>query len=70
MDAKALIESGKTALGIELGSTRIKGVLIDLKGRVLAVGIHAHRSTLKPSRNMVRPRYTEQVLSHTSYKIL
>lgn len=36
MDAKALIESGKTALGIELGSTRIKGVLIDLKGRVLA----------------------------------
>lgn len=40
MDAKALIESGKTALGIELGSTRIKGVLIDLKGRVLAVGIH------------------------------
>ena len=26
MDAKALIESGKTALGIELGSTRIKGV--------------------------------------------
>lgn len=36
MNAKALIESGKTALGIELGQTRIKGVLIDLKGRVLA----------------------------------
>lgn len=33
------IREGKTALGIELGSTRIKGVLIDFKGRVLAVGI-------------------------------
>ncbi len=40
MEIKRLIEEGKTALGIELGSTRIKGVLIDLKGRVLAVGIH------------------------------
>lgn len=35
-----MIEQGKTALGIELGSTRIKAVLIDLKGTVLAVGIH------------------------------
>lgn len=35
-----MIEQGKTALGIELGSTRIKAVLIDLKGAVLAVGIH------------------------------
>ncbi len=40
MDVKRLIEDGKTALGIELGSTRIKGVLIDFKGQVLAVGIH------------------------------
>lgn len=40
MDAKRLIVNGKTALGIELGSTRIKGVLIDLKGQVLAVGIY------------------------------
>lgn len=40
MDIKGLIEEGKTALGIELGSTRIKGVLIDVKGQVLAVGIH------------------------------
>ena len=32
--------AGKTALGIELGSTRIKGVLIDFSGNVLAVGIH------------------------------
>ena len=28
MEIKRLIEEGKTALGIELGSTRIKGVLI------------------------------------------
>lgn len=40
MDKKELIINGKTALGIELGSTRIKGVLIDLQGNVLAVGIH------------------------------
>ncbi len=40
MDVKACITEGKTALGIELGSTRIKGVLIDFKGNVLAVGIH------------------------------
>ena len=40
MDRKELILQGKTALGIELGSTRIKGVLIDLDGNVLAVGIH------------------------------
>ncbi len=46
MDAKNLIESGKTALGIELGSTRIKGVLIDFQGHVLAVGIHDWENSL------------------------
>lgn len=40
MDAKRLIVNGNTALGIELGSTRIKAVLIDFKGQVLAIGIH------------------------------
>ena len=40
MDAKRVIVNGKTALGIELGSTRIKGVLIDLKGQALAIGIY------------------------------
>ena len=34
------IESAKTALGIELGSTRIKAVLIDEEGRPLAAGGH------------------------------
>jgi sugar (pentulose or hexulose) kinase len=37
---KTLIQEGKTALGIELGSTRIKGVLVDYAGNVLAVGFH------------------------------
>lgn len=36
---RKIIEDGQTALGIELGSTRIKSVLIDLKGNVLATGI-------------------------------
>ena len=38
MDKKLLIEEGKTALGIEFGSTRIKAVLIDEKGMPLASG--------------------------------
>lgn len=40
MSAKELIESGKSILGIEFGSTRIKAVLIDEKGTVLASGGH------------------------------
>ena len=40
MNKKGLIESGKVSLGIELGSTRIKAVLIDFEGEVLAVGFH------------------------------
>lgn len=32
------IAAGETALGIELGSTRIKAVLVDLDGKVLATG--------------------------------
>lgn len=40
MTAKADICNKRTALGIEFGSTRIKAVLVDLSGEVLAVGIH------------------------------
>ena len=35
---KEFIESGKAVLGIELGSTRIKAVLTDNRGRVIADG--------------------------------
>ena len=35
---RQIILSGETALGIELGSTRIKGVLLDKENRVLATG--------------------------------
>lgn len=38
MDKKQIIAEGKTSLGIELGSTRIKAVLIDEKGTPLAAG--------------------------------
>ena len=41
MDAKNLIEEGKSYLGIEFGSTRIKGVVIDAEGNVLATGGHS-----------------------------
>ena len=40
MDTVNAVKNGKTILGIELGSTRIKGVLIDKNGNVLATGIH------------------------------
>lgn len=46
MDKKEIIIAGKTALGIELGSTRIKGVLIDYQGNVLAIGIHDWENSL------------------------
>ena len=38
MDNAALIKEGRTALGIEFGSTRIKGVLVDFDGNILATG--------------------------------
>lgn len=47
MNRVACIQNGETALGIELGSTRIKAVLIDLQGEVLAVGIHDWENTWK-----------------------
>lgn len=44
---KELIQAGKTALGIEFGSTRIKGVLIDYDGNVLATGGHEWENRLE-----------------------
>lgn len=40
MDIKSQIESGQTVLGIELGSTRIKAVLIDKDNKPIASGGH------------------------------
>lgn len=37
---KAIIENGDGILGVEFGSTRIKAVLIDEAGEVLATGGH------------------------------
>ena len=47
MEAKELIESGKSFLGIEFGSTRIKGVVTDENGAVLAVGGFGWENSLK-----------------------
>ncbi len=46
MDNKAIIEQGKSYLGIEFGSTRIKAVVIDEKGTVLATGGHGWENRL------------------------
>lgn len=40
METKEIIAEGKTSLGIEFGSTRIKAVLVDGAGKVLASGSH------------------------------
>lgn len=40
METKSLIETGKTAIGIEFGSTRIKAVMVDETGHVIAQGDH------------------------------
>ena len=46
MDIKNYIEEGIAILGIEFGSTRIKGVLIDDAGEVLAVGGYEWENSL------------------------
>ena len=46
MDKKVIIESGKTALGIEFGSTRVKAVLIDEDCGVLASGSYEWENQL------------------------
>ena len=40
MGVKEIIDEGRTAIGIEFGSTRIKAVMIDESGAVLAQGGH------------------------------
>ena len=47
MDNKQIIESGNACLGIEFGSTRIKAVLIDAEGNVLASGSHTWENRLE-----------------------
>ena len=46
-DLKAIIESGKTALGIEFGSTRIKAVLVNETGEPIASGAHDWENRLE-----------------------
>jgi len=46
MDARSTIRSGKAILGIELGSTRIKCVLIDEENKPIAQGSHEWENKL------------------------
>jgi sugar (pentulose or hexulose) kinase len=45
--SKEIIEAGKAVLGIELGSTRIKAVLINEENRPIASGSHAWENRLE-----------------------
>ena len=47
MQAEGPTQCGQNYLGIELGSTRIKAVLIDSTGKVLAAGGHSWQSSLQ-----------------------
>ena len=44
---REVIEAGKAALGIEFGSTRIKGVLVDEDNNVLAIGTYDWENRLE-----------------------
>jgi sugar (pentulose or hexulose) kinase len=44
---KEAIKNGKTALGIEFGSTRIKAVLVDQDNNLIAVGNHDWENRLE-----------------------
>ena len=44
---REVIEEGKAALGIEFGSTRIKGVLVDEDNKVLAIGTYDWENRLE-----------------------
>ncbi|CDD83045.1 uncharacterized protein BN666_02348 [Bacteroides sp. CAG:462] len=46
LDAKSTIKTGKAMLGIELGSTRIKAVLIDQDNKPIAQGSHSWENQL------------------------
>lgn len=46
MNVKELIENGKAILGIELGSTRIKAVLIEPSGGVIDTGVYEWENSL------------------------
>src|SRR5574344_264309 len=46
MNAKQTIESGKSILGIEFGSTRIKAVLVDQENKPIAQGSHEWENQL------------------------
>ena len=44
---REMIEAGKAVLGIELGSTRIKAVLVDAENRPVASGSHDWENQFK-----------------------
>ena len=46
MSPKEIITSGKAVLGIEFGSTKIKGVLIDEDNKPIAQGSHRWENKL------------------------
>ncbi|MCL2443150.1 MAG: hypothetical protein FWD13_06760 [Treponema sp.] len=65
MDAKQAIIENKTALGIELGSTRIKAVLIDGNYSPVASGNHDWENRLIVSATSAD--FHRQFIAHAGY---
>jgi len=61
MNTLDIIKNGKTALGIELGSTRIKAVLTDERHSVLAAGEYTWENKFE-NGNWTEPRRFEYIV--------
>lgn len=59
-DVKNTIISGKSVLGIEFGSTRIKAVLVDENNTPIASGAHDWENRLRTGSGPVRWRISGQ----------
>lgn len=53
-DVKSMIEAGKTSLGIEFGSTRIKAVLVGEDNGTDCFGSHDGRTVLTTVSGLTR----------------
>jgi len=74
MDRKTCIQEGKAYLGIEFGSTRIKGVLIDKDGDLptqIADAIRRIRTHYSDfTGNRLAPRFTQDAYAQSFFEAI
>jgi activator of 2-hydroxyglutaryl-CoA dehydratase len=69
-DIRNAIESGKTALGIELGSTRIKAVLIGEDHTPIASGSHEWENKHENGVRIAIEHSAPKLLRDTTFRLL